>query len=127
LRPKKEEEGNGRGGWLGVTTRTVDGRLLAAQVLADGPGEAAGIAPGDEIVAVGGFRVDEKGPSGRLAARRPRGEGKGGGGAARGGRDAGREADDVGDRPRRRGGRGGEGAARGVAGRIGVTRRPWTA
>lgn len=71
LRPKKEEEGNGRGGWLGVTTRTVDGRLLAAQVLADGPGEAAGIAPGDEIVAVGGFRVDEKGLSDRLAARRP--------------------------------------------------------
>ena len=69
LRAKAEEEAPG--GWLGMTTRNADGRLVAAQVLGGGPAEAGGIAPGDEIVAVAGFRVDDKSLGERLAARRP--------------------------------------------------------
>jgi predicted metalloprotease with PDZ domain len=68
LRPKKEEEAPG--GWLGITTRSTEGRIIAAQVLAGGPAEAGGIAPGDELVALGGFRVDDKSLGERLAARR---------------------------------------------------------
>jgi predicted metalloprotease with PDZ domain len=45
--------------------------LRVATVLAGGPAEAGGLAPGDEIIAVDGFRVDEKGLGERMAARRP--------------------------------------------------------
>jgi predicted metalloprotease with PDZ domain len=40
-------------------------------VLADGPGERGGLAPGDEIVALDAFRVDERSLRERLAGRVP--------------------------------------------------------
>jgi predicted metalloprotease with PDZ domain len=69
LRPKKQDEP--AGGWLGATLRTQEERLRVAAVLAGGPAEAGGLAPGDEIIAVDGFRVDEKALGERMAARRP--------------------------------------------------------
>jgi predicted metalloprotease with PDZ domain len=53
------------GGWLGVTGRPGTTGVVVAASRADGPAYAAGIYPGDEIVALDGHRVDE----GRLAAR----------------------------------------------------------
>jgi len=68
LRPKKQDEPTG--GWLGATIRTQEDRVRVAAVLAGGPAEAGGLAPGDEILAVDGFRVDEKGLGERMVARR---------------------------------------------------------
>ncbi|MBX5465466.1 MAG: M61 family metallopeptidase [Clostridia bacterium] len=60
------------GAELGVRLESREGRLLVATVLEDGPAYGSGLAPGDEIVAVDGFRVvDEKGLRERLADRRP--------------------------------------------------------
>ncbi|MDI3299011.1 MAG: PDZ domain-containing protein, partial [Bacillota bacterium] len=60
------------GGELGVRVEVREGRLLVTTVLEDGPAYGSGLAPGDEIVAVDGFRVaDEKGLRQRLADRQP--------------------------------------------------------
>ena len=53
--------------WLGVTTRTDGGRVVVASVLAGGPAERGGLYPGDELVALGGWRVTPKGLAERLA------------------------------------------------------------
>jgi predicted metalloprotease with PDZ domain len=57
--------------WLGVTTRTANDRLVVAAVPTGGPGERHGLYPGDEIVALDAFRVDEKSLRERLAGRAP--------------------------------------------------------
>jgi predicted metalloprotease with PDZ domain len=57
--------------WLGVTTRTEHGRAVVATVHAEGPAERAGLAPGDEVVALENYKVDEKSLRERLAARVP--------------------------------------------------------
>ncbi len=73
LRPKGASDGEEKanGGWLGVNTRTEAGRLTVSQALSGGPAEEAGLYAGDEIVAVDGWRVDEKSLGERMAARRP--------------------------------------------------------
>lgn len=43
--------------WLGLSTRLADGMLRVSQVVAGGPAEAAGLAVGDELLALAGRRV----------------------------------------------------------------------
>jgi len=43
--------------WLGLTTSDRGGRVVVAEVKRDGPGWDAGVNPGDELLAVGGWRV----------------------------------------------------------------------
>jgi predicted metalloprotease with PDZ domain len=66
LRPRP-----GRGGALGVRLRADGGRAVVASVLRGGAADAAGIAPGDELIAIDGRRVDEPGLRERLKHRRP--------------------------------------------------------
>ncbi len=47
------------GAWLGLRTRTENGRTRVASVLNSGPARAAGISAGDELLALDGYRVDE--------------------------------------------------------------------
>jgi predicted metalloprotease with PDZ domain len=70
-KPRGEGMGEGAPAWLGVTTRAEAGRAVVASTLAGGPGEAAGLYAGDEIVAVDGYKASESGLAERLAARRP--------------------------------------------------------
>lgn len=57
--------------WLGLRTRS-NGGLKVASVLRDGPAYAAGISPGDEIIAVDGWRVrSDEALRERLGDRRP--------------------------------------------------------
>lgn len=60
-----------RGGFLGVNLRRSDGRVIVDRVLREGPAHAARIAPGEEIVALDGWRVDEGDLRARLDAREP--------------------------------------------------------
>ena len=46
--------------WMGIDTAARDGKLLVASVREDGPAHDAGLAAEDEILAVGGFRVDAR-------------------------------------------------------------------
>ncbi|HEY3356063.1 MAG TPA: M61 family peptidase, partial [Polyangia bacterium] len=55
--------------WLGATTKAEHGRAVVAGVLTGAPGERHGLAPGDEIVALDGFRVDDRALRERVAAR----------------------------------------------------------
>jgi predicted metalloprotease with PDZ domain len=57
--------------WLGVVTKTEHGRAVVASVLAGSPAERAGLSPGDEVVTLENYRVDEKSLRDRLAARVP--------------------------------------------------------
>jgi predicted metalloprotease with PDZ domain len=71
-KPEKPEEFAGAGAFLGALTSVqAPGRLVVASVLRGGPGETMGLAPGDEVLAVDGFRVDEEGLRKRLAERAP--------------------------------------------------------
>jgi predicted metalloprotease with PDZ domain len=44
-------------GWIGLVTRVSDGRRLVAQVRRDTPGYTAGFNVGDELLAIGDYRV----------------------------------------------------------------------
>jgi predicted metalloprotease with PDZ domain len=55
---RREEDGHGM---LGLRVRNDAGRCIVAAVVRDGPAFATGIAPGDELLAVGGMRVDASG------------------------------------------------------------------
>jgi len=46
--------------WLGVTTENVRGNLMVVRVARNGPAEAAGLAPGDIVVGVGGEKVADQ-------------------------------------------------------------------
>jgi len=66
------ETDNGRPpAWHGLRLKTEHGRLKVAVALAGGPGEAAGVYAGDEIVALDGIRVDEERLKTRIAERLP--------------------------------------------------------
>ncbi len=60
-----------RPGWLGVETRAEGRGLLVASVRSEGPAHAAGIYPGDELLAIDGERVDSVRLAARLAERPP--------------------------------------------------------
>ena len=65
------EAGEPEGGWLGAQTREANGHLVLSSVLAGSPAERGGLAPGDEVIALDGFRVDDKSLRDRIAARTP--------------------------------------------------------
>jgi predicted metalloprotease with PDZ domain len=61
----------GRGAALGVRLRSENGRAVIAGVLRGSAAESAGLAPGDEIIALDGRRLDEPGLRERLRHRKP--------------------------------------------------------
>ena len=70
-----EEEDDGKGdadeppaAWLGADTSVEDGRLMVTRVPRDTPAAAAGLSAGDEILAIGGFRVPPRALDERLEA-----------------------------------------------------------
>jgi predicted metalloprotease with PDZ domain len=71
VRFSKEKEGkNANGGkppkaWLGLVTKTEDGRLMVSQVKRGTPGYEAGFNVGDEIIGIGDDRI----PAGQWAKR----------------------------------------------------------
>ncbi|HEX9365072.1 MAG TPA: PDZ domain-containing protein [Vicinamibacterales bacterium] len=58
-------------GWLGPKTKVENGRLIVENVPRGTPAYAAGVNPGDEILAVDDFRVQPEDLDTRLAAYRP--------------------------------------------------------
>jgi len=59
------------GGWLGISSRPGTAGAVVTASRADGPAYAAGIYPGDEIVALDGHRVDEARLMTRIGERPP--------------------------------------------------------
>jgi predicted metalloprotease with PDZ domain len=59
--------------WLGLRTRTVNGRVRITHVLDGGPAQQSGLVADDEIVALHGLRVDPEALDGMLD-RLPAGE-----------------------------------------------------
>ena len=57
--------------WLGLQTRTDAGRLKVTSVLSNGPAWEVGLAAGDEILALDGYRADEVSLGERLRDYRP--------------------------------------------------------
>lgn len=57
--------------WIGASTRAVDSRAIVTEVLRDSPAERAGLRPGDEIVALDGYRVLAAELERRIAMHRP--------------------------------------------------------
>jgi predicted metalloprotease with PDZ domain len=81
-----EENGNGNGnggmakddkkdeeppGWLGIETEVQAGRVVVTQVKRDTPAYEAGVNVGDELIALGEYRVPPEGWKDRLKAYRP--------------------------------------------------------
>lgn len=58
-------------GWLGLVTRNEGGRLLVTQVRRETPGYDAGINVGDEILALGDYRVTPDQWNGRMDQYKP--------------------------------------------------------
>ncbi len=58
-------------GWLGIETEVQAGRVVVTQVKRDTPAYAAGVNVGDELIAVGDYRVPPEGWKDRLKAYRP--------------------------------------------------------
>lgn len=58
-------------GYLGITTRVDNGRLLVQTTYAGSPAHAAGLTPGDELLALDGFRLTEATLPHRLDERAP--------------------------------------------------------
>jgi predicted metalloprotease with PDZ domain len=56
--------------WLGLRTKVEQGRLTVATVSTGGPAEQGGIASGDELLALDGFRIDDDKLKARLTERR---------------------------------------------------------
>ncbi len=59
------------GGFLGIVPRAQDGALIVDRVLRDGPAWHARLSPGEEIVALDGWRVNEQRLRARLDAMAP--------------------------------------------------------
>jgi predicted metalloprotease with PDZ domain len=57
--------------WLGLVTRSADGRILVSNVLRDTPAYGSGLAPDDELIAIDDFRLAEEGLEGTLERYRP--------------------------------------------------------
>ena len=66
-----EKENDHLPAWHGLRLKTEHGRLKVSVVLAGGPGEAAGIYAGDELIALDGVRIDEERLKARMAERQP--------------------------------------------------------
>jgi predicted metalloprotease with PDZ domain len=57
--------------WLGLNLRSEHGRLYVGSVRSDGPAHDAAVYPGDELLALDGFRVDEERIAARVRERAP--------------------------------------------------------
>ncbi|MFW6175707.1 MAG: M61 family metallopeptidase [Acidobacteriota bacterium] len=66
-----ERAGEPSAAWLGAETKVDDGRLRVTRVPRGTPAWTAGVAAGDEILAIGGFRVPPRELDERLKALRP--------------------------------------------------------
>jgi predicted metalloprotease with PDZ domain len=62
----EKDEDDAPRAWLGASTSVDDGRLMVTRVPRDTPAAAAGLSPGDEILAIGGYRVPPRDLDGRL-------------------------------------------------------------
>ena len=58
--------------WLGIKVQTADGRVRISHVAAAGPGQQAGLAAGDELVALGGTAGDPRRLGGHSRPADPR-------------------------------------------------------
>lgn len=70
-RPKADALQADKPAWLGIETDDQEGRLFVTQVPRQTPGFEAGINVGDEILAIGDYRVPASGLTERLKAYRP--------------------------------------------------------
>lgn len=64
-------EPNAPDAWIGLNLRNENGHAIVASVASDGPAWEAGVAPGDELLALGGFRVTEASLADRLRDYQP--------------------------------------------------------
>lgn len=71
LELRRTVDGDEGAAWLGANLRQEARGLRVTESLAGSPAELGGLSPGDEILAWGGYRVDEEGVRERLAAARP--------------------------------------------------------
>lgn len=71
LRFEPPEDDDEPAGFLGVTTREVNGRLGVTQILRDTPAHAAGLQVDDELLAIDDYRLPPGGLDERLARYRP--------------------------------------------------------
>jgi predicted metalloprotease with PDZ domain len=58
-------------GWLGIEVERQEGRLVVTAVKRDTPGYEAGVNVGDELLAIGNYRIPPEGLENRLKAYRP--------------------------------------------------------
>jgi predicted metalloprotease with PDZ domain len=58
-------------GWIGIETASRDGRLVITSLRDDAPAHAAGLAAEDELLAIGGYRVDARTLTERLQQFHP--------------------------------------------------------
>jgi predicted metalloprotease with PDZ domain len=57
--------------WIGIETTSRDGKLVITSVREDAPAQGAGLAAEDELIAIGGYRVDARTLTERLQQFRP--------------------------------------------------------
>jgi len=57
--------------WLGANLELRNGKAIFASLVNGGPAEAAGVSPGDELIALDGVRVDVSGSDTRIRRYRP--------------------------------------------------------
>lgn len=70
LRPVADKDEDGPAPWLGVTTRGEGGRAIVKEAIEGGPGHVAGLAAGDELLALDGFKLGAGDLDARLKGRR---------------------------------------------------------
>jgi predicted metalloprotease with PDZ domain len=70
-RPKPPRDGEETPAYLGVKTKVDDGRLIVLEVRRGSPAWNGGVAPGDEIVGVAGYRAPARDWENRLRSFRP--------------------------------------------------------
>lgn len=68
---KAEEDPEEKAAWLGAETEAQKGQLLVTEVKRGTPAYAAGLNVGDELLAIGDYRVPPEGLGDRLKAYRP--------------------------------------------------------
>jgi len=65
-KPKEEDQG-----WIGIDTTSRDGKLVITGVREDAPAHVAGLTAEDELIAIGGLRVDPRSLTERLQQFKP--------------------------------------------------------
>ena len=70
LRAAPDKDDDAPAPWLGVTTRGDHGRAVIKEAIEGGPGHAVGLAAGDELVALDGFKLAAGDVDARLKGRK---------------------------------------------------------